>query len=144
MSHGHDSGDDPGEKAPHPDSASEGQWPNRAEYITITRVGSRWSGWNRLESLLAKSSLIFGRPLVILLLGMVFQGVVAGCARDTTMSPEVRAREEVVTVDFSGIGLESGRFHTYRSNSGKKADFFVYRESSWVPHTVLDAGARFF
>ena len=81
---------------------------------------------------------------MIPLLGMVLQGVVAGCARETAMSPEARAREEVVTVDFSGIGPESGRFHTCRANSGKKVDFFVYRESSGVPHTVLDAGARFF
>ena len=44
-----------------------------------------------------------------------------------------------MTVDLSGIGPESGRFHTYRSSSGRKVHFFVYRESSGVPHAVLDA-----
>jgi uncharacterized membrane protein len=51
----------------------------------------------------------------------------------------MRARDERVTVDLSGIGAESGRFYTYHSSSGKMVNFFVYRESSGVPHAVLDA-----
>jgi len=76
---------------------------------------------------------------MILFLGMVLQGSVTGCSRDTTKYPELRPRAGVVTIEFSGISPESGFFHTYRSNSGKKVDFFVYRESSGVPHAVLDA-----
>ena len=83
--------------------------------------------------------LIVNRPLVILVLGVVLQGAVAGCARDTAKYPEMRARNGVVTVGLAGIGAESGRFHTFRSSTGKKVDFFVYRESSGAPHAVLDA-----
>ena len=79
------------------------------------------------------------RAVTILALGVLLQVAVGGCARDKTKYPELRARNGVVTVDLSGIGAESGRFHTYRSSSGKMVDFFVYRESSGVPHAVLDA-----
>jgi uncharacterized membrane protein len=79
------------------------------------------------------------RAVPIIALGVFLLGVVSGCARDTTKYPEMRARDGVITVDLSGIGPESGRFHTYRSKSGKKIDFFIYRESSGVPHAVLDA-----
>ncbi len=77
--------------------------------------------------------------LMVLLLGVVLQEVAAGCSRNKARYPEVLPRDGVVTVDVSGIGAESGRFYTYRSNSGKKVDFFVYRESSGAPHAVLDA-----
>jgi uncharacterized membrane protein len=79
------------------------------------------------------------RAVTIVALGFFLQGVGGGCARDTTKYPEMNARDGVVTVDLSGIGPESGRFYTYRSDSGKKVDFFVYREGSGVPRAVLDA-----
>lgn len=79
------------------------------------------------------------RPLAVLVVGVLLQGAGAGCARDTTKYPEMGARDERVTVDLSGIGPGSGRFHTYRSTAGKMVDFFVYRESSGAPHAVLDA-----
>lgn len=63
----------------------------------------------------------------------------AGCARDGAKYPEVSAQAGAVTVELSGIGPGSGRFLSYRSGSGKLVDFFVYRESSGVPHAVLDA-----
>ena len=77
--------------------------------------------------------------IAIIALGFFLQGPLAGCSGDRTKYPELRARDDVVTVDISGIGAESGRFHTYRSSSGKKVDLFVYRESSGLPHAVLDA-----
>ena len=79
------------------------------------------------------------RTLLILLLGVVLHGSLPGCARDTVKHPEVRARDGSVTIDLAGIDAESGRFHTYRSDSGHLIDFFVYRERSGVPHAVLDA-----
>ena len=80
-----------------------------------------------------------GRSLVVLVLGALLQGTGAGCARNTSKYEELRARDGSVAVDLSGIGAESGRFHTYRADSGKKVNFFVYRESSGVSHAVLDA-----
>ena len=77
--------------------------------------------------------------MAILALGFFLHGSVAGCSGNRTKYPEVRTRNGVVTVDISGVGAESGRFHTYRSSGGKQVDFFVYRESSGVPHAVLDA-----
>jgi uncharacterized membrane protein len=79
------------------------------------------------------------RAVTILVLAVFLQVAIGGCAQETTKYPEMRARDGVVAVDLSGIDPESGRFHTYRSNSGKKVDFFVYRESSGVPRAVLDA-----
>ena len=79
------------------------------------------------------------RPLLVLVLGVLLQGAGPGCSRNKPKYPEVSARAGVVTVDMSGIGAESGRFHTYRSSSGKWIDLFVYRESPGVPHAVLDA-----
>jgi len=74
-----------------------------------------------------------------LFLVVLLQVVCAGCARDTTKYAELRARDESLTIDLAGIGAESGRFYTFRSSSGKKVDFFSYRESSGAPHAVLDA-----
>jgi len=74
-----------------------------------------------------------------LILVALLQAVCIGCARDTPKYPEMLPRDGSVTIDLSGIGPENGRFHTYRSNSGKKVNFFVYRERSGVPHAVLDA-----
>ena len=79
------------------------------------------------------------RALAIMVLGVFLPGTIGGCAQDTTKYPEMFARDATVTVDLSGIGSESGHFHTYRSSSGKKVDFFVYRESTGVPRAVLDA-----
>jgi len=79
------------------------------------------------------------RSLIVLVLGVLLQGTGAGCARNTSKYPELRARDGSVAVDLSGIGAESGSFHTYRADSGKKVNFFVYRESSGAPHAVLDA-----
>ena len=79
------------------------------------------------------------RAIAIIALGIFLLGVVSGCARDTAKYPEMHARDGVVTVDLTGIVPESGRFHTYLTASGKRVNFFVYRESSGVPHAVLDA-----
>jgi uncharacterized membrane protein len=79
------------------------------------------------------------RSLLVLVLGVLLQGTGAGCSRNTTKYPELHARDGSVAVDLSGIGAESGRFCTYRADLGKKVNFFVYRESSGVPHAVLDA-----
>jgi uncharacterized membrane protein len=79
------------------------------------------------------------RPLLTLLLGVVWFWLLFGCSRDRTKYPELTAREGVVTVDLAGIGSGSGRFHSYRSRSGKNVDLFVYREDSGAPHAVLDA-----
>lgn len=79
------------------------------------------------------------RAIAALVLGLVLQGTFGACARDTTRYPELRDRDGIVTADLAGIGAGSGRFHTYRSGAGKRVDFFVYRESSGVPHAVLDA-----
>jgi len=76
---------------------------------------------------------------IILVVGILLQGGGAGCSRNTSKYQELRARGGSVAVDLSGIDAESGRFHTYRADSGKKVNFFVYRESSGVPHAVLDA-----
>ena len=79
------------------------------------------------------------RAFIVLFLGVLLQGTGAGCSRNKTRYPELSARDGIVAVNLSGIGAESGRFYAYRSTSGKKIDFFVYRESSGVPHAVLDA-----
>jgi len=79
------------------------------------------------------------RPILVLLLGVLLHGAGAGCSGSRTKYPEAIPRDGVVTVDISGIGAESGRFHTYRAASGKKVDFFVYRDSVGSPHAVLDA-----
>lgn len=79
------------------------------------------------------------RAVALVALGLLLEGAVGGCDRDTAKYPEMRARDASVVVDLSGIGAGSGRFLTYRSRTGKKVDFFVYRESSGVPHAVLDA-----
>ena len=78
------------------------------------------------------------RAVAILVLGVLLSAF-SGCAREKTKYPEIRVREAGVSVELAGIGAGSGRFHTYRSGSGKLVDFFVYRESSGVPHAVLDA-----
>ena len=79
------------------------------------------------------------RAVAILVIAVFLQVAFGGCSQETAKYPEVHARDGVITVDLAGIGAESGRFHTYRSNSGKKVDFFIYRESSGVPRAVLDA-----
>lgn len=72
-------------------------------------------------------------------LALVLTLLVAGCAKSPTKYPELTAREGAVTVDLTGIGPLSGRFHSYRASSGKQVDFLVYRESAGAPHAVLDA-----
>jgi uncharacterized membrane protein len=79
------------------------------------------------------------RAIALLALGVFLQGNVAGCSGSTAKYPELLARNEVVAVDISGISAGSGRFHSFRSGSGKLVDLFVYRESSGTPHAVLDA-----
>jgi len=82
---------------------------------------------------------VVGRSLATLALGMLLHLVCAGCVRDEPKYPVLSAREGVVTVEIAGIGAENGRFLTYRADSGKKVNFFVYRQSSGMPHAVLDA-----
>jgi len=53
--------------------------------------------------------------------------------------PTVEAREGVVRIDLGGIAPGSGRFFSYRSAGGGRADFLVYRESDGEPRAVLDA-----
>lgn len=79
------------------------------------------------------------RTVISLVLGVIVQAAVAGCDRDTTKYPVIRAQGDKVAIDISGIGSQSGSFRTYRSTSGKKVDFLIYRESSGAPHAVLDA-----
>jgi uncharacterized membrane protein len=79
------------------------------------------------------------RPLLMLLFGVVSLWLLPECSRNRTKYPELTARAGVVTVDLAGIAAGSGRFHSYRSRSGKNVDLFVYREDSGVPHAVLDA-----
>jgi uncharacterized membrane protein len=90
-------------------------------------------------SISERSASIGCRAVTILVLAVFLQAACGGCAQETTKYPEMHARDGVITVDLSGIDPGSGRFHTYRSDSGKKVDFFVYRESSGVPRAVLDA-----
>lgn len=70
---------------------------------------------------------------------LLLVAVVAGCARDATKYPELHPQDRVVTVELSGIDAGSGRFFTYRSTARRKVDFFVYRDTTGVPHAVLDA-----
>ena len=77
---------------------------------------------------------IVGGALVVALLAAC-----SSCSGGGTKYPELHARDGAVEVDLSGLDSGSGRFHTYRSSSGKPVDFFVYRESSGTPHAVLDA-----
>lgn len=79
------------------------------------------------------------RRLAVLALAVLLQGHGVGCSRPKATYPEVIPRNGIVTVDLSGIGAGRGRFHAYRSGSGKKVDFFVYRDSAGEPHAVLDA-----
>jgi len=79
------------------------------------------------------------RAIVIAVLGGLVPAAIGGCAREATKYPELRARDERVTVDLGGIGNGDGRFFTYRSAAGKNVDFLVYRDSSGAPHAVLDA-----
>lgn len=76
---------------------------------------------------------------MILVLGALLLGTGTGCSRNNAKYPELSARGGIVSVDLSGFGPGSGHFHTYRSSSGKKVDYFVYRESFGPPHVVLDA-----
>lgn len=62
-----------------------------------------------------------------------------GCSGNNAKYPEIRARDGVVSVALEGLAPGAARFHTYRSPSGKKVDFFVYRDSAGEPHAVLDA-----
>jgi len=79
------------------------------------------------------------RPFMSLVLVAFLQAAASGCSGNVAKYPETLAQDGIVPIDISGIGFEGGRFHSYRSSSGKQVDFFVYRESSGVPHAVLDA-----
>jgi uncharacterized membrane protein len=78
------------------------------------------------------------RMLPLLLSCALVAGTGAACS-DKARYPGLIARGEVVSVDLAAIGPGDGRFHTYRSRSGKNVDLFVYRDSSGAPHAVLDA-----
>lgn len=77
--------------------------------------------------------------IVAPVLGLLLQAVSEGCARDAAKYPELSARDGIVAIDLSGIGPASGRFQTFRSDTGRLVDFFVFRESTGTPHAVLDA-----
>lgn len=79
------------------------------------------------------------RRIAVPVLGIFLLGVGAGCDGRKTKYPEQVAENGVVSVDLSIIGRSYGQFYTYRAATGKKVDFFVYRESSGEPHAVLDA-----
>lgn len=79
------------------------------------------------------------RTVTILLLVAFLQTAGSGCSGKVARYPEVRALDGAVTIDLISVGPGSGRFLTYRSGSGKRVDFFVYRDSSGAPHAVLDA-----
>lgn len=75
----------------------------------------------------------------MLALGFVLCAGGAGCKGRKTKYPEQVAKNALVTVDISLVGSSDGRFYTYRADSGKNVEFFIYRESSGVPRAVLDA-----
>lgn len=75
----------------------------------------------------------------ILALGLMLQGVLAGCARDSAGYPELTVRAAVATADLSGIAAGGGRFHAYRAKSGIVVNVLVYRDGSGTPHALLDA-----
>jgi uncharacterized membrane protein len=79
------------------------------------------------------------RPLRALLLAILLQSVGGSGCGNRAKYPELIPGNGVVAVDLAGIGAGSGRFHTYRSTSGKRIDLFVYRESSGMARAVLDA-----
>jgi len=86
-----------------------------------------------------RTPFILWPAIVALVLAAFLQGAGSGCSRNKAKYQELLAVDGVVTVDLSGIGAESGRFHTYRSTSGKTVDHFIYRDGARVPHAVLDA-----
>lgn len=79
------------------------------------------------------------RPLLLLALALLPHGTGAGCAGNSPKYPELLPRDGFVRVELSGIGAPGGRFHTYRSTSGTRVNFLVYREPSGAAHAVLDA-----
>ena len=79
------------------------------------------------------------RTVLVLVLVVFLPWTGVGCSRNSAKYAELLPRDGVVSVDLSDIGAERGHFHTYRSRSGKKVDFFVYRDRAGAPHAVLDA-----
>jgi uncharacterized membrane protein len=51
----------------------------------------------------------------------------------------VRALDGTVSILTGDLAAGSARFFTFRGESGKTADFFVYRESGGDTHAALDA-----
>lgn len=108
--------------------------------IIGTRCGTGSWGSRMVETFVRRRAVSGGIVTAALFaVGVLCQGLVVGCSREATKYPEVVARDAVVTVDLAGIEAGSGRFHSYRSRSGTIVDFLVYRDSSGVPHAVLDA-----
>ena len=69
----------------------------------------------------------------------LFVALLAGCSREETKYPELRARGGEVVVDLADIGSANGRFYSFRAGGGKRVDFLVYRDGAGAPHAVLDA-----
>lgn len=64
--------------------------------------------------------------------------VASGCLQPAER-PVVEAENGFVRVDPGPIAPGDGRFYTYRSPGGARADFILYRESDGEPRVVLDA-----
>ncbi len=67
--------------------------------------------------------------------------LLAGCGSSRQGRQVVEPEGGRVVVDLRPIGPGSGRFFSYRSPRGGRADFLVYRESGGEPRAVLDACA---
>lgn len=68
-----------------------------------------------------------------------FLVLLAACGGAKKDYPVLEPEGGTVRVDLRSIDPESGRFFTYRSPSGRRADYLVYREKHGDPRAVLAA-----
>jgi len=116
-----------------------GRWRRRCEVYYHRRLMAGSTGVRVGSDQGGRGSSAGARGRAAPVLGALLCALCAGCAPNWANYPEVQAQGGVVTVELSGIGPESGRFLTYRTSAGEPVGFFVYRESSGIPHAVLDA-----
>lgn len=65
--------------------------------------------------------------------------LLAACGGREAGYPLLQAQGDSVQVDLRRIGPGTGRFFTYRSPTGGRADILVYRESGGAPRACLAA-----
>jgi uncharacterized membrane protein len=65
--------------------------------------------------------------------------LLASCSGREEKYPVLQPQGEAVVVDVRSIASGAGRFFSYHSPSGRKADFLVYRESNGTPRACLAA-----